>query len=84
MVLARPRLGLRSKLRRLLGREPKRPPLDWTYDEDGLRTIHDASFVRDARFLRAYERGKRAAGGTDYRWRWRVHVGLWADRKSVV
>ncbi len=76
------RLAIRSRLRHALdvargrGSENRGPRV--TYDEDGLRTVHDASFTEDAGFLRAYERGVRAAGGMDYRWRWRVHVGLWA------
>jgi Macrocin-O-methyltransferase (TylF) len=31
----------------------------------------------DPAFLKAYNRGVQAAG-EDYRWHWRVHVGLWA------
>ncbi|NBU17397.1 MAG: class I SAM-dependent methyltransferase, partial [Actinobacteria bacterium] len=33
--------------------------------------------MADPAFQRAYARGV-AAVGTDYRWHWRVHVGLWA------
>lgn len=47
------------------------------YDQDGLRSIHNHEFMNDPRFLQAYARGI-AAVGTDYRWHWRVHVGLWA------
>jgi hypothetical protein len=36
----------------------------------------------DARFVAAYERGI-AAAGQDYRWHWRVHVGLWAARTAA-
>ena len=56
--------------------KPQTP--SWTHDEDGLRTIHDASFTDDPAFQRAYRRGVVAAGGNDYHWRWRVHIGLWA------
>jgi len=52
------------------------------YDEDGLRTIHDASFAADPAFQAAYARGVRA-GGRDHRWRWRVHVGVWAARTAA-
>ena len=46
------------------------------YDMDGLRSIHNHEFMDDPSFTKAYERGVRAAG-QDYRWHWRVHVGLW-------
>jgi hypothetical protein len=47
------------------------------YDQDGLKSIHNHEFMDDPVFQKAYQRGVRAAG-TDYRWHWRVHVGLWA------
>jgi len=47
------------------------------YDQDGLRSIHNHEFMDDPAFQKAYQRGIRAAGD-DYRWHWRVHVGLWA------
>jgi SAM-dependent methyltransferase len=47
------------------------------YDQDGLRSIHNHEFMDDPAFRKAYERGVRAAGN-DYRWHWRVHIGLWA------
>ena len=53
-------------------------PPSWNYDEDGLRTIHDASFTDEPAFQRAYRRGVDAAAGSDYHWRWRVYIGLWA------
>jgi SAM-dependent methyltransferase len=46
------------------------------YDQDGLRSIHNHEFMDDPVFRKAYERGVRAVGA-DYRWHWRVHVGLW-------
>jgi hypothetical protein len=52
------------------------------YNEDFLMTTHNADFVSDPRFVAAYERGIRAVGG-DYRFRWRVHVGLWAASCAI-
>jgi hypothetical protein len=52
------------------------------YHQDGLHSIHDHSFMSDARFQRAYARGV-AAAGMDYAWHWRVHVGLWAARTAA-
>ncbi|MBS9476702.1 methyltransferase domain-containing protein [Ancylobacter radicis] len=51
-------------------------PLD-LYDQDALTTRHNHEFMNDPAFRRAYARGVKAAE-TDYRWHWRVHVGLWA------
>jgi hypothetical protein len=49
---------------------------DDVYDRDGLRSVHNHDFMNDPAFSRAYERGCLAAA--DYRWQWRVHIGLWA------
>jgi SAM-dependent methyltransferase len=46
------------------------------YDQDGLRSIHNHEFMDDPAFRKAYARGVHAAGD-DYRWHWRVHIGLW-------
>jgi hypothetical protein len=47
------------------------------YARDGLWTHHAHEFLEDPAFQRAYRRGLEA-GGWDYGWHWRVHVGLWA------
>lgn len=52
------------------------------YDFDGLRSIHNHEFMDDATFKQAYARGVQAAG-QDYRWYWRVHIGLWAARHAA-
>jgi hypothetical protein len=48
------------------------------FDYDGLRSIHNHEFMEDPDFRRAYDRAVQAAGGLEYRWYWRVHIGLWA------
>jgi hypothetical protein len=53
------------------------PLANVTYNQDGLISIHNADFLRDARFVAAYRRGATAAGA-DYSFHWRVHIGLWA------
>jgi Glycosyl transferase family 2/Macrocin-O-methyltransferase (TylF) len=53
-----------------------------TYNRDGLMTIHNADFLTHPRFTGAYGRAVKAAGG-DYRWQWRVYVGLWAASHAV-
>lgn len=52
------------------------------YDQDGLSSIHNHEFLEEPRFQRAYQRGVQAAG-QDYRWHWRVHVGLWAAASAA-
>ena len=50
------------------------------YDQDGLRSHHDHSFMTDPSFCKAYARGVQAAG--EYGWHWRVHIGLWAAQSA--
>jgi hypothetical protein len=50
------------------------------YDQDGLRSVHDHSFMSDPSFRKAYKRGVQAAG--EYGWHWRVHIGLWAAKSA--
>jgi len=54
------------------------------YAEDGLISVHSHAFASDPAFIKAYERGVRAIGGTDtYGWHWRIHIGLWAARVAA-
>lgn len=55
---------------------------DGVYDQDGLRSVHDHSFMEEPGFKAAYARGVVAAG-QDYCWHWRVHVGLWAASMAL-
>ena len=48
------------------------------YFQDGLMSKHNNEFLINEKFIKAYERGIKAANGIDYKWHWRVHVGLWA------
>jgi hypothetical protein len=47
------------------------------YVEDALMTTQNHEFIDEPAFARAYARGLQAAG-SDYQWRWRIHLGLWA------
>jgi len=52
-----------------------------TYREDGLVTINNADFLRDAGFVRAYEAALRQQSDT---WiRWRSHVVQWAAHHAI-
>lgn len=54
------------------------------YAQDGLISVHNHDFMRDAAFQRAYARGLQTLDGTpDYEWHWRIHVGLWAASAAV-
>lgn len=53
-----------------------------SYNQDGLVSVHNHEFMREARFVDAYQRGV-AATGTDYQWHWRVHIGLWAAQTAA-
>jgi hypothetical protein len=58
------------------------PKLRGIYDYDGLRSVHNHDFMGDPAFLAAYQRGL-AATEVDFRWYWRVHIGLWAARSAA-
>ena len=47
-----------------------------TYNQDGLISNHNHDFMLDPAFCKAYQRGVQAC--QDYKWHWRVHIGLWA------
>lgn len=53
------------------------------YAQDGLLTVHAASFREDRRFRDAYARGGRASYGFDPGFEWRVHTALWAAQASL-
>jgi len=52
-------------------------PRTGQYNQDGLRTSHNHSFLEAPDFQDAYARAVKAAGW-DYEIHWRVHVILWA------
>jgi len=64
------------------GKKKPGNPSQAVYDQDGLRSIHNHEFMDDPSFRKAYQRGVRATG-QDYRWHWRVHVGLWAAASAA-
>lgn len=55
------------------------------YVQDGLVSVHNHDFMRDAAFARAYARGVQALeGAPDYAWHWRIHIGLWAASTAIL
>lgn len=53
-----------------------------SYNQDGLATQHDASFLRDPRFVDAYRVGTEN-GRPDLHVEWRVHVALWCASQAA-
>jgi hypothetical protein len=53
----------------------------FTYNQDGLATVHNAGFMQDADFAKAEKAG--AATGSWSKIHWRVHTVLWAARHSI-
>ncbi len=58
------------------------PKLDTPYQYDGLASKHNHDFMIDPSYVAAYQRGIEATG-CDYKWYWRVHIGLWAARSAA-
>jgi O-methyltransferase len=48
------------------------------FSEDGLTTLHNADFLHEPRFRRAYDLGKATGSWYGCDLRWRIHVLLWA------
>jgi hypothetical protein len=70
----------RTLLRRLLGRLPVRlvRRSSIRYDEDGVISLHDASFAARPRFAAAYRAGEATGSWSGASIRWRAHVACWA------
>ncbi len=64
------------------GRPYRRSDMSDPYDSDGLRSIHNHDFMTSPEFQRAYARGVQATQD-DYRWHWRVHIGMWAATSAL-
>src|SRR5260370_33970877 len=73
----KPRLIINKFLARF-GYEVLRIPDRPVYNEDGLLTDHNHNFIHDSEFQAAYKRNIQSYAGFDWKFRWRVHVGLWA------
>lgn len=65
---------------------PAPPSLSWSYNVDGLATVHNCDFLQDDAFRDAYDYVVELTG-KDYLWFWRNYIGLKlaesAARKSI-
>jgi O-methyltransferase len=56
-----------------------------TYDTDGFATKHNADFIQDPRFARAYERGLAVPHpyGPNLHFEWRVYTACWVASNAL-
>lgn len=54
-----------------------------TYNQDGLVTQHSADFMKDERFIRAYQKGESTNSWNGWQTHWRSHVACWAADRAV-
>lgn len=67
--------GLKMNLKKLLRRSR---PAEYTYQQDGLWTIHNTDFIQEKDFARAYQAGVETDSWGKSEIQWRVRVALWA------
>jgi hypothetical protein len=54
-----------------------------TYDQDGLKTVHNCDFIYDARFSHAYQQGKATGSWGNVEIHWRAYVACWAAERAT-
>lgn len=60
-----------------------RAALSFHYLEDGMGTNHVAEFLRDQRFVRAYQKGVATGSWCGCELRWRVYNACWAAKHAL-
>jgi O-methyltransferase len=55
-----------------------------SYGQDGLWTVHNCDFIKDRRFMRAYQAGKSTGSWGDCEIHWRAYVACWAANKGTM
>jgi len=56
-----------------------------TYNQDGLISVHNADFMQDERFARAYSKGEETGSWGNAKIHWRAFVACWAaDRGKTL
>ena len=74
---------LSKSLRVLLRPEFYMPLTVVSYNEDGLVTQHNADFMKDERFIRAYNAGESTNSWNGWQTHWRSHVACWAAERGA-
>ena len=72
------RIRLRHRLLQRLSAVDRPQEWQWTFNGDGLATIHNTDFLREAAFERAYERGMDTGSWKGGQPRFRVYTACWA------
>jgi hypothetical protein len=54
----------------------------YTYNRDGLATVHNCDFIQEPRFARAYAAGKATGSWEQADIQWRAHVIAWAAQRA--
>ncbi|MFL6230930.1 MAG: TylF/MycF/NovP-related O-methyltransferase [Pyrinomonadaceae bacterium] len=59
------------------------PPQErWTYDRDGLKTLHNSDFLEDTLFREAYRLGRETGSWHGHDIEWRAYIVCWAASKG--
>jgi len=77
-ILPAPVFDVVLYMRKLLRKRLTDGPL--TYNQDGLATIHNADFILDPRFRRAYSAGLSTGSWIRSDVQWRAYVACWAAK----
>lgn len=54
-----------------------------TYNQDGLISIHNCDFMKDEKFIRAYQKGENLDSWWKGQIHWRVHILFWAVTRAL-
>ena len=74
-----------ASLRVLKRPELYMPLMTLQYNQDGLATQHNADFMKDERFARAYKIGESTNSWNGWQTHWRSHIACWiADRAKYI
>lgn len=77
-----PKNPIRKLLRKIAGYDIVKVSNPQIYCQDGLCSYHNHDFMKNPRFISAYQRGIQACNA-DYLIHWRVHVALWVASQAT-
>ncbi len=77
------RLHAKNAMRALLTRPLAREEQEYSYSQDGLKSIHNCDFMQDVEFIDAYCAGDSTGSWQGNRIHWRVKICCWAARHAL-